>query len=143
MQAFYQGRILGLRVTDDDVVIGEQEAVGNLALGRKALAAVVNDQAVGQQKIPVLGYGEVIDRHFFRQPLKGHPDRYMAAAEPLAIRDFVRLDKLIVCVHNQVGIRTAQPGPVLQLDHLQLVHIFFNADVYGPGVHDLAGIVVI
>lgn len=49
MQALHQGRILGLRVTDDDIIRGEQKAVGDLTLGRKALAAArcSQDQTVG------------------------------------------------------------------------------------------------
>ena len=49
MQALHQGRILGLRVTDDDVIIGEQETVGDLALGAEGLAGTrgAENQAVG------------------------------------------------------------------------------------------------
>ena len=49
MQALHQGRVLGLRVADDDIIRGEQEAVGDLTLGRKALAAArcSQDQPVG------------------------------------------------------------------------------------------------
>src|SRR5699024_3485727 len=56
MQALHQGRVLGLRVADNDVIIGEQETVGDLALGAEGLTGTrrTKNQAVGDfQQIAV------------------------------------------------------------------------------------------
>ena len=62
MQALHQGRILGLRVTDDDIIRGEQKAVGDLTLGRKALAAArcSQDQTVGIFQQLAVHHDEVV-----------------------------------------------------------------------------------
>ena len=70
MQAFHQGRVLCLRVTDDDIICGEQKTVCDLTLGAEGLAgtrrtknqsvgifqqlAVHHDEVVGQGVDPVV-----------------------------------------------------------------------------------------
>ena len=67
----------------------------------------------------------------------------MAAAEMLALPDMSGLHEPASRVHDEVGVRTAQSGPVLQLDHLQLVRVLLNANIPGTGRHDFAGVLVI
>ena len=49
MQAFHQRCVLRFRVTDDDIIIGKQKAVGNLTLGAERLTGTrrTQNQAVG------------------------------------------------------------------------------------------------
>ena len=67
----------------------------------------------------------------------------MAAAEMLALPDMSGLHEPASRVHDEVGVRTAQSGPVLQLNHLQLVRVLLNANIPGTGRHDFAGALVI
>ena len=62
MQALHQRRVLGLRVTDDDIIRSQQEAVGDFALGRKALAGTgrTQNQAIGVLQQLAVHHDEVI-----------------------------------------------------------------------------------
>ena len=143
VQSLDQGEILALRVTDENIIRGEQKCVGDLALGGEGLAAVMDDQPVFQQEVEVPGHGQVIDRDLLRQLQEGHPYSHVAAAETLALPDVSGLHKPASRIHDKVGVRTAQSGPVLQLDHLQLVRVLLNANIPGTGRHDFAGALVI
>src|SRR5699024_6769387 len=62
VQALHQRRVLGLRVADNDIIRSQQEAVGDLALGRKALAGTgrTQNQAVGVFQQLAVHHDEVI-----------------------------------------------------------------------------------
>ena len=64
MQTFHQRGVLGLRVTDDDIITGEQETVGNLALGRKTFAGAgcAQNQAVGVLQQLAVHHDEVVGK---------------------------------------------------------------------------------
>ena len=49
MQTIHQRCVLRFRVTDDDIIIGKQKAVGNLTLGAEGLTGTrrTQNQAVG------------------------------------------------------------------------------------------------
>ena len=49
MQTIHQRCVLRFRVTDDDIIIGKQKAVGNLTLGAERLTGTrrTQNQAVG------------------------------------------------------------------------------------------------
>ena len=81
MQALHQGRILGLRVTDDDVIIGEQETVGDLALGAEGLAGTrrTENQSVG----------------VFQQLAVHHDEVVGQGVDPVVQRLFAVLEKLL------------------------------------------------
>ena len=62
MQALHQGRVLGLRVADNDVIIGEQETVGDLALGAEGLAGTrgAENQSIGVFQQLAVHHDEVV-----------------------------------------------------------------------------------
>ena len=138
-----QGGILVLRVYDKNIILGNQESVGDLALGAERLAAVVDNQAVFQQEVSILRHCEVIDRDFLRQIQRCDPDGHMAAAEALAFANRTGFDILAVCVQNQVCVRTPQFCSILQLNDFQCIHILLDANVLCLSVYNLAAFIVI
>ena len=62
MQAFHHGCVLRFRVTDDDIIIGKQKAVGNLTLGAERLTGTrrTQNQAVGVFQQLSIHHDEVV-----------------------------------------------------------------------------------
>ena len=104
MQALHQGRILGLRVTDDDVIIGEQETVGDLALGAEGLAGTrrTENQSVG----------------VFQQLAVHHDEVVGQGVDPVVQRLFAVLEKLLGGERNKDS-RGTGGQPSLNLDLIE------------------------
>ena len=62
MQTIHQGCVLRFRVTDDDIIIGKQKAVGNLTLGAERLTGTrrTQNQAVGVFQQLSIHHDEVV-----------------------------------------------------------------------------------
>ena len=62
MQTIHQRCVLRFRVTDDDIIIGKQKAVGNLTLGTERLTGTrrTQNQAVGVFQQLSIHHDEVV-----------------------------------------------------------------------------------
>ena len=62
MQTLHQRCVLRFRVTDDDIIIGKQKAVGNLTLGAERLTGTrrTQNQAVGVFQQLSIHHDEVV-----------------------------------------------------------------------------------
>ena len=62
VQALHQRSVFGFGVADDDVIVGDEEHVGDLPLRRKALAAAgrTKDEAVGVFQTLAVYHDEVV-----------------------------------------------------------------------------------
>ena len=62
MQTIHQRCVLRFRVTDDDIIIGKQKAVGNLTLGAERLTGTrrTQNQAVGVFQQLSIHHDEVV-----------------------------------------------------------------------------------
>ena len=62
VQALHQRPVFGFGVADDDVIVGDEEHVGDLPLRRKALAAAggSKDEAVGVLETLAIYHDEVV-----------------------------------------------------------------------------------
>ena len=104
MQAFHQGRVLRLRVTDDDIIGCEKKTVGDLTLGAEGLAGTrgAEDQAVG----------------VFEQLAVHHDEVVGQGVDPVVQRLLAVLEKFLSGERHEDG-RGAGGQPPLNLDLIE------------------------
>ena len=138
MQTLHQRSILCLRVADDDVIIGEQKTVSDLALGAEGLTGTgcTKDQAIGVLQQLAVHHNEVVGQgidaivqRFFailEQFLRGerHKNGRGAGSQPPLNLDLVQAQ----------GQRGHQPLLLLEVQPGQLAVIFLRD---GAGLKDV------
>ena len=80
-QPFHQWCVFSFGIADDDVILRNQESVGNFTLCGEGLTAVMDYKAVVQHEVQMPGNAHIVHRDLLYQLFAGHMDSHVPAAE--------------------------------------------------------------